>query len=80
MALSIPVTVAFSDGEFYDESGFAYVSVGAQFAFPLSFIPSDLGEWGVSAGVTAYFTEEDVIPNNVDDSFLTGNVGLSLAF
>ncbi|BAM03378.1 hypothetical protein [Phycisphaera mikurensis] len=79
MSLSIPVVVAFGDDEFYTEAGFAYVSVGAQFAFPLSFIPADLGEWGVSAGVTGYFTDEDAI-GNVDDSFLTGNVGLSLAF
>ena len=79
VSLSIPVTVAFSDDEFYADGGFAYVSVGAQFAVPLAFIPTDLGEWGLSAGVTAYFTEEDVI-GNVDDSFLTGNVGVSLAF
>lgn len=82
MSLSIPVTVAFSDGEFYDEAGFAYVSVGAQFAFPIpeNIISSDYGEWSVSAGITGFFTDEEVIPENPDDAFLTGNVGISLAF
>lgn len=80
MALSIPVTVAFGDDEFFQEAGFAYVSVGAQFAFPLSFIPSEIGEWSASAGVTGYFTDDQAIPTNPDDAFLTGNVGVSLSF
>ena len=80
LSASIPVTVAFGDDEFYAEAGFAYVSVGAQFAVPLSFIPTDLGEWGLGFGITYYHTDEDAIPTNVDEDFLTGNVGLSLAF
>lgn len=74
--LSIPATIAFGDEGFYPDDGYAYFSVGAQFSMPLSFIPPEYGEWGVGAGVTFYSTDV----GNVEDDFLTGNVGVSVAF
>ncbi len=84
--VAIPVTVLFGDDDFYADDGFASVSVGAIFSMPASFIPSEYGEWSLSAGVTYYMQDDDAIPNpaaggvNPDDDFLTGTVGISLSF
>lgn len=79
--LSVPVNVGFFEGDFHggDDSGFGYFSVGAQFSTPLTFIPSEYGSWALNYGLTLYVTDDDVIPNE-DDTFVTGNVGVSLSF
>lgn len=81
VSMSIPVSLGVAVGDFYlAGEGLAYASVGAQFGVPLSFIPSDLGEWAFGAGVTAFFTDDEIIVGNPDDAFLTGNFGVSLSF
>ncbi len=80
VAFSIPVGVAFAtDGFHGGDAGFAYTSVGLQGSMPLG-IPSEYGEWALNAGITFYYTDDNVIPNNPDDAFLTGNIGISCAF
>lgn len=79
VSFSFPVTVSFdTDGMHAGDSGFAYATAGVGASYPLTFIPK--GNWTLTAGVTYYHTEEDVIPTNPDDDFLTGSLGLTLAF
>lgn len=79
ISFSFPVNVAFDTDNFHGgESGFSFASVGASASVPLSFIPK--GDWTFSMGLTYYLTDDDVIPGNVDDCFLTGSAGISLAF
>jgi hypothetical protein len=78
--LSVPVSVGFFEGDFHGgDSGFGFVSVGAQFSTPLAFIPAEYGSWAVNYGITYYYTDKDVIPNP-KEHFVTGNVGVSLSF
>lgn len=79
--LSIPVNVGFFEGDFHggEDSGFGYVSVGAQFSTPLTFVPAEYGSWALNYGLTFYYTDDSVIPNE-DEAFVTGNVGVSLSF
>ena len=80
-SLGIPVNVAAAtDGFHAGDGGFAYTSAGLSASVPLKFISSDLGEWALNAGVTYYYTNSDVIPLNPDESFLTGSLGVSVAF
>ena len=80
-SLGIPVNVAAAtDGFHGGDGGFAYASAGLGASVPLSFISSDLGEWALNAGVTYYYTDSDVIPNNPDESFVTGSLGVSVSF
>ncbi len=80
VSFSVPVGVAFmTDGFQAGDSGFGYVSAGLQASVPLP-IPVEYGEWALNAGVTFYYTDDDVIPNNPDEAFLTGNVGVSVSF
>lgn len=88
VTLSIPVALGLfledgfhgtkSDGTTTD-AGFGYVSIGATASVPLSFIPSQYGEWSLNANVTYWFTDDDTIANP-DESFLTGMLGLTLTF
>ncbi|MFT4546847.1 MAG: hypothetical protein ACI9MB_000792 [Verrucomicrobiales bacterium] len=41
---------------------------------------SNIDEWALNAGVTYYYTSSDVIPNNPDESFVTGSLGVSVSF
>ena len=76
-ALSLPISVAAdTDGFHGGDAGFSYASVGASASVPLG---GD-GSPSLGAGVTFYHTNEDVIPGNVDEDFVTGSLTLSLAF
>jgi hypothetical protein len=79
--LSVPVAAGFATDDFHGgDGGFAYVSVGGFVSVPLTFIPAEYGDWALGAGLTYYHTSEDVIPSNPDENFVTGTVGVSLAF
>lgn len=62
------------------DNGYAYTSLGLQAAYPLEFLGDCYGEWSLLAGLTYYFTEDDVLPGNPTDEFLTYNFGLSASF
>ena len=80
--VAIPISVAYLFEEEYFgpglDDGFAYVSVGAAISIPLP-IDTQYGEWAANAGITYYYTEEEVYANP-DDSIVVFNAGLSLAF
>lgn len=59
------------------DGGYGYLALGLNASVPLPFLP---GDWSFHAGVTYYNTNEDVIPANVDNNFVTGNAGITLAF
>lgn len=81
LSLSIPASVAFFTDDFQGgDSGFGYASVGATLEMPLAFIPSDYGEWTAAVNLTYYMTDEDAIPGNVEEDFLTGTVSISTTF
>jgi opacity protein-like surface antigen len=78
VSFSFPVNVAFDTDEFHGgDAGFSFASVGAGASVPLTFLR---GAWTLDAGVTFYHTNDDVIPSNPDEDFLTGSLGVTLAF
>jgi hypothetical protein len=84
VTFSFPVNLAyFLDNDFHansTDSGFGYASVGVGAALPLSpYIGEAIGDWTLNAGLTYFFTDNEVV-GNFDDDFLTSNIGLSLAF
>lgn len=83
LTLSIPIGVAFflnDDFQGGDDGGYAYSFAGATLGVPLGFIPAAYGEWSLAASLLYYLTEEDAIPNNPEENFLTGQIGLALSF
>lgn len=78
VSLTFPLNVAFATDDYHGgDGGYAFASIGANASVPLEFMP---GNWSLNAGVTGYHTNEDVIPNNPDEAFVTGKLGLTLAF
>ena len=81
VSLSIPVSVGFMTDEFQGgDSGFGYASIGATASMGLGFIPAGYGDWSLAVNTTYYHTDEDVIPGNPEDDFLTGTVSIGMAF
>ncbi|MEM8781216.1 MAG: TorF family putative porin [Planctomycetota bacterium] len=84
--LTIPVVVGLSIDEFYadstgDNEAFGFVSVGANFGVPLSFIPTDFGSWSAGAGVTVFFQNGDVaLDDNSSDVLVVGSVGVAMEY
>lgn len=84
VTVSFPVSIAyFMEDDFHSTStddGFGFASIGIGAALPLTAVADTLGDWTLNAGLTYYFTDEDVIGNPDENDFLTTSVGLSLAF
>ena len=78
VALSFPIQVAADTDNFHGgDSGFSFASAGITASVPISFLP---GKWALNAGLVYYYTNDEVIPVNVDESFLTGSICLGLTF
>lgn len=86
--ISIPVSIGlFTEDGFHGldtsgavaDTGFGFISVGLFASMPLTFVPAEYGSWSVSAGITYYHTNEDVIANP-DEDFVTGTIGFALDF
>lgn len=84
VTVSFPVNVAyFCQDDFHANStddGFGYASIGVGAALPLTALADSFGDWTLNAGLTYYFTDDDVVGNPDESDFLTTSVGLSLAF
>jgi hypothetical protein len=75
VAVTVPVTVSFdTDGFHGGDAGFAYVSAGVGVAIPLC------KHTTLNLGATYYHTNDDVIPFNVDDDFVVGSGGITIAW
>lgn len=63
------------------DTGFGYLSIGAATSLSLTpYIGDSYGDWALNGGLTYFITEEDIIPNNPQSSFLAASLGLSVAF
>ena len=88
VTLSFPVNIAyFLTDDFHNpllvgaDDGFGFVSIGVAASLPLTpYIGDAYGDWSLNGGLTYYITDDDVIPNNPQDSFLTANIGLAVNF
>ncbi len=75
VTLSLPVVASFDTDNYHGgDSGFAYASVGLGASIPLC------NHVTLNLGVTGYFTNDEVIPVNVDENFVTGSAGITIAF
>jgi len=57
--------------------GYAYTALGLNGSVPIPYLP---GNWELHGGITYYNTNNYVIPNNVANNFVTGNIGIKLSF
>lgn len=57
--------------------GYAYTALGCSGSVPIPYLP---GSWELHGGITYYNTNNGVIPNNVANNFVTGNIGIKIAF
>jgi len=75
VTISFPVSVAFATEDFHGgDAGFAYVSAGVSASIPI------VEHVSLSLGVTGYYTDDEVIPTNPEDTFLTGTAGIVITF
>jgi len=82
-SLAIPAGIAFfttKDFQGGTKSGYGFSYVGGSLGYGLDFIPSSYGKWSVNFDLIAYFTEKNAIPSNPKQDFLTGSVGLKVAY
>ncbi|HEY5895059.1 MAG TPA: hypothetical protein VIT91_17710 [Chthoniobacterales bacterium] len=78
VTFNFPLKVGFMTEDFQaGDAGFGYVTLAAEASVPVPFLP---GDWTFTAGVTGFYTNPDVVPNNPDDTFVSGSTGLTLAF
>lgn len=81
VSITIPANIAWASDEFHGgRDGFAYACIGLDVSVPLTFIPEELGSWDVHGGVKYWHTNEDVIPGNPEDNFVTGTIGIGTSF
>ncbi len=79
VSFSIPLEIAVATDDYHGgDSGVAYVTTGLGFSVPMSSIPDGLGSWDFHGGLNGYYTVDDVIPGNVDDTFLTFSMGVGV--
>ncbi len=83
VSFSIPVNVGyFLDDGFHGlgvtDDGFGFASTGLSASIPLP-IDDKFGEWDLHGGLTYYVTDEDVTGDD-DNAFLTGTIGIGVAF
>ena len=84
ITVSVPVTVGLSVDDYYEfptDETFGFLDVGIIFSMPLSSVPSDFGEWVLSAGVNFLFLGDSTeAANGGDDTEVIGTVGLSMSY
>ncbi len=86
ITLAVPVTLGLGLDNYYEDSSgkndtFGYLSVKPTLSTPLSCIPSDFGEWTLSASVEMLFLgNTNKTLNHGDDFELVGTIGLSMTY
>ena len=83
LSLTIPAGIAFFTTDDFQggfDSGYGFSYVGGSLAYGLGFVPEAYGAWSINFDLIAYFTNEDAIPSNPEASFLTGSIGLKVAY
>lgn len=84
VSFGVPLNVGFFlEDDFHPGStdeGVGFGSLGLTATYPLGFISDRFGEWNIHGGLTYYITDDGVIGNPKDDDFLTGSIGIGVAF
>jgi len=83
LSLTIPAGIAFFTTDDFQggfDSGYGFSYVGGSLAYGLGFVPPAYGAWTINFDLIAYFTNEDAIPSNPENNFLTGSIGLKVAY
>lgn len=94
VTMSVPVTFGFSLDDYYEfddpsvagfnprDEAFGYADVGVDFSMPLAFMPSEYGQWSISAGVHGLFLGEttELADENQDDFHVLGTFGISFTY
>jgi hypothetical protein len=81
--IAIPAGVAFfttDDFQGGTKSGYGFSYIGGSLGYGLAFVPEMYGKWSVNFDLIEYFTRKDAIPGNPEETFLTGSVGLKVAY
>jgi hypothetical protein len=82
-SISIPAGIAFfttKDFQGGTKSGYGFSYIGGSLGYGLDFIPAAYGKYSINFDLIEYFTEKNAIPSNPAASFLTGSVGLKVAY
>jgi hypothetical protein len=82
-SLAIPAGIAFfttNDFQGGNKSGYGYSYIGGSLGYGLGFIPQSMGKWSLNFDLIAYFTDKKSIPGNPEENFLTGSIGLKVAY
>jgi hypothetical protein len=84
LSLTIPAGIAFFTTDDFqggiDAAGYGFSYAGGSLAYALGFLPPAYGAWTINFDVIAYFTDSSAIPGNPDENFLTGSIGLKVAY
>jgi len=78
VTVTVPLTVGFGSGKFYQKDGYAYFAAGLNLGYALP-MPSNYGKWVATAGATYYNTDKEVTGNKQEND-LVGSLGLGVAF
>jgi len=82
-SIAIPAGIAlFTTDDFQGghSSGYSFSYIGGSFDYALGFIPNTYGTWSTNFDLIAYFTDSTAIPGNPSSSFLTGQLGIKVAY
>jgi hypothetical protein len=78
VTVTVPLTVGFGSGKFYDENGYAYFSAGLNLGYALP-MPANYGKWVATAGATYYNTDKGATRTSPEND-LVGSLGLGVSF
>jgi hypothetical protein len=75
--LSIPVALGFQEAGYKNNaSGHSYSSLGADLYIPLKSSSQRKGNWSINVALTWFNTDPKRIPENPEESFITGKNGI----
>ena len=75
--LSLPVALGFQqEGYKNNPSGHSYSSIGADLYIPLKTSSKHRGNWSMNIALSWFDTDPELIPENPEESFLTGKLGI----
>lgn len=83
LSLAIPAGIAFfttNDFQGGNKSGYGFSYIGGSLGYGLDMVPAAYGKWSVNFDLIAYFTDKKSIPGNPEENFLTGSIGLKVAY
>ena len=78
--LSVPVALGFQEAGYKNRpSGHSYSSLGADLYIPVK-LSKLKGDWSINIALTWFDTDPTLIPGNLEESFITGKVGILYFF